>query len=291
VQKLKLPPGQYEFPRLSPNGRRIAVGTDDGKDASVGIHDVSGAPSVRRLTLGGRNRVPVWAPDSDHVAFQSDREGDLAIFSQRADGTAPPERLTNPDKDTAHVPESWSPDGKTLLFSVAKGSTYTLAALSFPDKTVSTLAGIESAQPPSAAFSPDGRWVAYSVRTTEAASAALNVQPFPQTGAIYRIARAGIHATWTRDGKELLYSPGAAQEAAVSVTTRPSFSFGNPVPVLNSFLERGPQNERNNDITHDGRLLGVVAADLADATGIPAAPQIQVVLNWFEELKARVPTR
>ena len=86
------------------------------------IDDVSGATSIRRLTLGGRNRVPVWSADGEHVAFQSDREGDLAIWWQRADGTTAAERLTKPDKDTAHVPESWSPDGKTLLFSVAKGA-------------------------------------------------------------------------------------------------------------------------------------------------------------------------
>jgi Tol biopolymer transport system component len=72
------------------------------------------AVSIRRLTLAGRNRVPVWSPDGQHVAFQSDREGDLAIFWQRADGTAPAERLTTPDKDTADVPEFWSPDAKTL---------------------------------------------------------------------------------------------------------------------------------------------------------------------------------
>jgi eukaryotic-like serine/threonine-protein kinase len=293
VQKLKLPPAQYESPRLSPNGRQIAVGTDDGKDASVWIYDVSGAASIRRLTtLGGRNRVPVWSPDGEHVAFQSDSEGDLAIFWQRADGTAPAERLTKPDKDTADVPESWSPDGKTLLFSVAKGSTYTVSALSFPDKKVSALAGIASAQPPSAAFSPDGRWVAYSMEPPGSAARSLNVQPFPPTGVPYQIARSGIHAIWTPDGKELLYSPAAAQEVAVSVTTRPSFTFGNPVPVLSSFLDRGPAYERSHDITLDGqRLLGIVAADVAGAAGIPAAPQIQVVLNWFTELQQRVPTR
>jgi hypothetical protein len=76
------------------------------------------------------------------------------------------------------------------------------------------------------------------------------------------------------------------------VTTRPSFTVGNPVPVLSSFLERGPGYERSHDIALDGqRLLGIVAADVAGAAGIPAAPQIQVVLNWFTELQQRVPTR
>ena len=78
---------------------------------------------------------------------------------------------------------------------------------------------------------------------------------------------------------------------AVSVTTRPTFTFGNPMPAPTPFVERGPAFERNNDITLDGkRFLGVVAAGQT-ASGAPAAPQIQVVLNWFEELKARVPTK
>ena len=78
---------------------------------------------------------------------------------------------------------------------------------------------------------------------------------------------------------------------AVSVTTRPTLTIGNPVSVPRPFLDRGSAFERNNDITRDGkRFLGVVAAGQNTASGAPAAPQIQVVLNWFEELKALVPT-
>jgi serine/threonine-protein kinase len=294
-QPLKLPPGPYEYPRLSPDGKRIAVGSDDGKDAIVWIYDVSGTSSMRRLTVGGRNRVPVWSADGEHVAFQSDREGDLAIFWQRADGTTAAERLTKPDKDMAHVPESWSPDGKTLLFSVAKGSSYTVAALSFPDKKVTPFGGIQSLSPTAAAFSPDGKWVAYSARESGGAAGSgpsLFVQPFPATGATYPI-NIGIHAMWARDGKELFYGPGSGQFVVVSVTTRPTFTFGNPVPVPRLFfVERGPAFERSYDITLDGkRFLGVVAAGQSSTSGTPAAPQIQVVLNWFEELKARVPTK
>ena len=79
VQPLKLPPGAYEYPRLSPDGKRIAFGTDDGKDAIVWIYDVAGASSARRLTLGGRNRVPVWSADGERVAFQSTADGDLGL--------------------------------------------------------------------------------------------------------------------------------------------------------------------------------------------------------------------
>ena len=121
----------------------------------------------------------------------------------------------------------------------------------------------------------------------------LFVQPFPTTGATYPISKGtGFHPTWSPDGKELFYTAGAGGGTfvGVSVTTRPTFTFGNPVLVPpRLFVGRGPESERNNDITLDGkRFLGVVAAGQSAA---PAAPQIRVVLNWFEELKARVPTK
>ena len=152
------------------------------------------------------------------MAFQSDRDGDLGLFWQRADGTTAAERLTKPDKDTAHVPESWSPDGKTLLFSVAKGSSYALAALSLPDKTVTPVGGIQSPFPPSATFSPDGRWVAYSTTAPGPPAGSLFVQPFPTTGATYPISPSkslGFHPTWSPDGKELFYvaTAGAARHS------------------------------------------------------------------------------
>ena len=293
IQPLKLPPAAYEYPRLSPDGKRIAFGTDNGKNANVWIYDVAGAGSARQITLGGRNRVPVWSADGERVAFQSDRDGDLGLFWQRADGTTAAERLTTPDKDTAHVPESWSPDGKTLLFSVAKGSSYAVAALSLTDKKVTPVGGTQSPFPPSATFSPDGRWVAYSATAPGPPTGSLFVQPFPTTGATYPIS-SGFHPMWSPDGKELFHvtGAGAAQFRAVSVTTRPTFTFGNLVPFPRPFVERGPAFERNHDITRDGkRFLGVVAVGQNTVSGAPAGPQIQVVLNWTEELKQRVPTR
>jgi Tol biopolymer transport system component len=294
VQPLKLPPGAYEYPRLSRDGKRIAVGSDDGKDASVWIYDVGGASAPRRLTLGGRNRVPVWSADGERVAFQSDRDGDLGLFWQRADGTTVAERLTKPDKDTAHVPESSSPDGKTLLFSVAKGSRYAVAALSLTDKKVTPVGGIQSPFPPAATFSPDGQWVAYSASAGPSAAVSLFVQPFPTTNATYPISKAtGFHPVWSPDGKELFYisGGGGGQFVAVSVTTQPTVKIGNPVLSPRPFAAGRQAFERNYEITRDGqRFLGVVAAGQT-ASGAPAAPQIQVVLNWTEELKARVPTK
>ena len=84
----------------------MTFGTDDGKEAIVFVYNIAGTSSERRLTFGGRNRIPIWSGDSKWIAFQSDREGNLGIFRQRADGSAEAERLTTADKETAHVPES-----------------------------------------------------------------------------------------------------------------------------------------------------------------------------------------
>jgi len=285
---LKLPPASYEFPRVSPDGKRIAVHVDDGKEANVWIYELSGGTSARRLTNGGRNRFPVWSPDGQRVAFQSDRESDLGIFSQRADGSGAASRLTTADKDTAHVPESWSPDG-TLIFAVTKGQTNTLWTLSPQDNKVAPFGDVTSAFLPAATFSPDGRSVAYTVART-LNDVSVFVQPFPSTGSKYLITATGIHPFWSPDGKELFYR-FRGQIFAVSITARPTFAFGNPKPVNGPFRERGPQFERENDITPDGKQFVGVVARGASPSATTSASQLQVVLNWYEELKARVPIR
>jgi Tol biopolymer transport system component len=158
--------------------------------------------SVRRLTFGGNNRFPIWSADGQHVAFQSDRDGDLAVFWQSVDG-GPAERLTKPDPGTSHVPESWSPTGETMLFSVAKGPATSLWLLSVHDRKVTRFDDVRSASfPTDAVFSPDGRWVAYQTGESGAGEGTTYVQPFPPSGTKHQIARGG-RPLWSRDGKEL----------------------------------------------------------------------------------------
>jgi serine/threonine-protein kinase len=91
-----LPAGTYDHIRASPDGTRLAIGSDDGSEAIVWIHELGGRSAMRRLTFEGRNRFPIWSPDGQRVAFQSDREKDLGIFGQRMDGTGDVVRLTTP---------------------------------------------------------------------------------------------------------------------------------------------------------------------------------------------------
>ena len=294
---LKLPPGAYEHPRISPDGKRVAFDTDDGKEAIVWIYDLAGTSSMRRLTFGQKNRFPIWSGDGQRIAFQSDREGDLGIFWQRADGTGTAERLTKPEQGTSHVPESWSPDGKRFLFAATKGSSISLWAFSLEDRKATPFGDVQSRNPINAVFSPDGRWVAYY--SNETGRDAIYVQPFPATGAKYQIPKRDPtqndhHPVWSSDGKELFYIPMPGALAAISVTTRPDFSFGSPVPVPRKFTTAGSSAQtdiRNYDLTPDGKILGLMDTSEQTQSGNPGAPEFRVVLNWFEELKARVPTK
>jgi serine/threonine-protein kinase len=289
IEPLKWPSGAYEAPRISPNGKQIAASSVDGKNATVWIYELSGASSPRRLTLGGRNCFPIWSGDGLRVAFQSDREGDLAIYTQRADGSGPVERLTHPAKDVSHVPDSWSPDSNHLLFSETKGNETSSWMVSLSDKTVSPFGGIRALLPIDAVFSHDGKWVAY--QAGRAGENGVFVQPFPATGARYQISQglAAHHPAWSRDDKEIIYTPAVSNAVVVSVTTKTGVDVSKTTSELPAKgIEGGPSSIRNFDVMPDGRLLGVVNAG---AQGVPASPQIRVVLNWTEELKQRVPVK
>jgi serine/threonine-protein kinase len=292
VERLKLAAGAYMTPRISPDGRSIAFVIDDGSEASVWIYDVSGATAKRRLTFGGNNRAPTWSADGRHVAFQSDRDGDLAIFWQSTDGGAA-ERLTRPNPGEAHTPESWSPTTDTLLFSVRKGASESLATLSLDDRKVTPFGDVHSSSYTTGAqFSPDGRWVAYT--GSQGDRTTIYVQPFPANGTKHQLpAKDGDiphMVLWSPDGKELFYDPRAGGFEAVSVTTQPAFAFGEPVALAKPF-QLGPGTVRRTyDITRGGKFVGLVPPGQREFLS-PIAPQIQVVLNWFEELKTRVPAK
>ena len=299
AKPLGLPPGVYAVPRVSPDGKRIAVQALD--DNIISVYDLAGTSAMRRLTFGGANRYPVWSADGERIAFQSDREGDLGIFWQRADGTGLTERLTKAEQGVSHIPDSWTRDGQTLSFTVVKGTESAIWTYSLKEKKATVFEQVPGKLVARSMFSPDGRWLAYQSTESSAVRPEIFVQPFPVTGAKYQVSKDNISYSplWSPDGKELFYtiadiSRGRSQFIATNITTNPTFSFGNPIPIPMPVIGRlgGPMtlNPRNYDIMPDGkRFLAVVAPLQTEQT--PAAPQIQVVLNWFSELQQRVPVK
>lgn len=298
LTRLAVPPGPYVHVRASRDGGRLAIGTDDGKEANVSIYELAGKTSMRRLTLAGQNRFPIWSPDGQRVAFQSDREGDLAIFRQRADGTGPVERLTKPAPGEGHIPESWSPDGRLISFAVTKGADFSLWTLTVADKKAAPFGAVHSAEPIGSVFSPDGHWIVYTSTQVRYGASSPNrgiyVQPVPVSEARYQVPKQTLdfHPVWGPAGTELFFVPSAAygRLAVVSITT-PDVTFGSPVTLpARVTLDRTSAETRAYDILPDGRFIGLVPASETESSG-KTVTQFRLVLNWIEELKQRVPTR
>jgi len=291
TQTLNVPQAPYTAPRVSPNGRFVAVTTDDVKEAAIWVYELAGRSAIQRLTFAGKNRHVVWSRDSAWVAFQSDREGDSAIFRQRADGTEPVERVTKAEKGTSHIPHAWSPAADILLYSVQNGERYTLWSVNVRDGHMEPWGQIESGVQAEAVFSPDGAWVAY--QSDETGQPEIYVKPATGRGPKYMVPRAlqNHHPLWSPDGTELFYIPRQGAQYAIPVTTAPRFAFGAPKHVERAGRIEGPAlSRRNHDVLPDGsRFVGVVYGGQRTNFAALFSTRIHIVLNWFEDLKQRVP--
>jgi serine/threonine-protein kinase len=281
VDRVPLPNDSYVDPRVSPDGRRITVGIASGKGADVWIYELSGATAIRQLTFGGTSHYPLWSTDGQWIAFQSTREGAAGIYWQGADGRSPAEQLTKAEPGTIHLPEAFSPKGDYLLFASVKDGRSTLQVLTMSTRTVARFSDLESLAVPAAVFSPDGRWVAYGRRDAVNGNIALFVEPFPATGEKHAIVANGFRPLWHGDD---LYYGTRGQSWVVKVHTTPQVANEHPRELP---IRRYPppyQLEREFDLLSDGRFIFSVPADSAGV--IPR--EVQVVANWFEELKDRV---
>ena len=291
VEKLKLAPARYSSPRVSPDGTQLALGVQEGNQARIVVYELSGATQLQPLQLKGNNRYPVWSRDSQRLTFQSDVEGDQALFQIPVNGGAM-ERLTTPGPGEIHEPEEWSPTGETLLFSVTTKSRDTsLWTYSLPDREVARFSNVHSLYPTGARFSRDGRWVAYSSREGERAR--IYVEPFPPTGQRHELVISGPNVSahkigWSATSDELFYIPRAGEFEAVRFTTRPTFKFGDRRKAPRPFVNPGAPNMRTQyDITPKGTFVGLFVPGDIVTTMRPPATDISVILNWIEELKAR----
>ena len=223
--------------------------------------------------------------------FQSDRDGDRGLFWQPVNG-GEATRLTKPKAGEAHEPESWSANGDTLLFSVTKGSDVSLWMLSLTDKKSAPFGDVHSSTRTGAVFSPDGRWVAYA--TTEGSTTTIYVQPFPAIPGVKHqlLPRGGQpkHPVWSaaQSNSSTIRAPVSSSPSA-SRRCRPSRS-GTRWQCRAHFPELPQAFEDRTTSPQMAGLCLLSPPDNRRPEG-PQAPQIQVVLNWFEELKTRAPTR
>jgi len=287
IQILPAPPRSYFTPRLSPDGQKVVAWVIEG---DVLIYDLQRG-TLTRAAPEGTGSWPIWTPDGKRLVYRAAREGTRNLFWRAADGTGAEERLTT--GENPQQPDSWSPDGQLLVFvdsSPAGDNDIWLFRLGDPSAG-SGQAGQGRKREPllqtrfnetRARFSPDGRWIAY--QSNESGRNEIYVRPFPGPSSRSQIsAEGGIDAAWNPNGRELFYRNGNKM-MAVDIATQPVFSASTPRLLFEGDYLLNLVFSPGYDVSRDGqRFLMAIARDPTSDT------QINVVLNWFEELKRRVP--
>jgi serine/threonine-protein kinase len=279
---LPAPPRGYSSPRLSPDGQRLAVAIH-GTNPGLWLYELARG-TLTRLGSSPIVLLPTWTADGKRVTFGSAPNGPLNIYWMPADGSGPAEGLAT--SEHMQFPNSWSPDGHVLAFSEVDRTTgWHIWMLSPEGERKPRLFSQTPANEGGAMFSPDGRWLAYE--SDESGRHEIYVRPVPGPGGKVQISTdGGTEPVWARNGRELFYRNGDKM-MAVAIETKATFAAAKPKLLFEGHYEAGLYAfQPNYDISPDGQRFLMIKASEQESAG----RQINVVLNWFEELKGRVPS-
>ena len=241
----QIPGMGYWDPRFSPDGRSLAVASDDVRNGKYYIHviDLASGRSMR-LTDGGREGTPVWSRDGKRVAYVSGEGNSSAIYEVPADGSGSPRLLV---KGAQKLVNDRSPDGHLVYMDFGKGLPF-LGVFSESDQQVSEIGtGAE------ARFSPDGKWLARIEPRTRYEE--IFVQPFPGSGARIQISQGGgAEAVWRRDGREIYYI-GPDRKLMVAIFDPVTRIAGMPRALFQTHIVGPAFVLFQYDVTLDGRFL------------------------------------
>jgi len=283
------PPRPYVFPRLSPDGTRIAVYVQD--QMNILLWDLGRTTLTPAVFDPSVAIFPVWTPDGRRLIFSSDRAGARNVFWQAADGTGAVERLS--ESPNQQVPVSVSSDGRRLILTDVGPKTA-------EDVTQVELGGTHRVTPlvqspfaeRNGVISPDGRWLAYEAN--DSGRFEIHVRPFPEVKSGHWLVSTtgGTRPLWARSGQELFYVSPTGALMRVGVERGPSWAATTPTLLVKARYLMRPifSLGRTYDIAPDGqRFLMIKEADGTDQTAPP--PQLVVVQHFDEELKRLVPRK
>ncbi len=287
-EHIEAEPRDYFYPRISPDGGRVALDSRD-EDTDIWIWDFARG-TLTRFTFGPGNKAyPVWTADGKRVAFGSGG----GFFWKASDNTGSLEQLGGNLGEGSQSPNPY-------FFSL-EGTELVFREQAHPDTADNIgMISIEEGSEPewllrsefnerNAELSPDGRWMAY--QSDESGQYEIYVRPFPNVeDGRWQVSNAGgIYPLWSRDGRELFYLAGPpARLMVVPVQTDPTFVPENPQELLEwPYCSRG--EGRTYDVSPDGQRFLAFHTALLETDADASPPRINIVLNWFEELKERVP--
>jgi serine/threonine-protein kinase len=295
----RLPAREYAFVRLSPDGTRVVL--TGAEDHHLWIGDLS-LGTVQQLTFGAsEDGFPIWSADGQSVIFTSNRDGGWNLYSLPADASGDVVQLTN--GGNGHFANSAAHDGRQILganfstsLDVVRFAVTGSAGTSVP-ATNSTATPFVIAEPlvktPASEYdailSPDEHFFAY--QSNESGRSEVYVKPLPPTGGVrWQIsASGGSSPLWAPNGRELYYRDSANAVIAVSYTTLgATFRRGTSTRLFDSYA--APSDMFNYSISPDGQhFLMLKDTSIGDENAVTA--HFVVVLDWLQDLKAKVPTK
>ncbi|MFC1841271.1 adenylate/guanylate cyclase domain-containing protein [Thermodesulfobacteriota bacterium] len=301
VEQFNAPPRSYGSPKISPDGNQVAFAIHEKiiqNNEEKWINEIWIWDEVRK-TLSkitsdkGYNSAPIWTPDGERIVYISAG----GIFWRPANGTGEPEKLvSDPDRRILSL-SSFSNDGKYLVMTemvVEENAdmptsirNVDISILSMEDghKRIPLLQTEDVELNPK--ISPDNQYIAYT--SYETGQGEIYVRPFPdvEKGKWQISQGGGTNPLWSSDERELFYISSDGAVMAVDIETKPTFDHGTPrILFHNEYNIMAPW-----DIHPDGkRFLLSVGEDIEfDEFDLDSPTKINIVLNWFEELKERVP--
>ena len=291
------PARPYSSPQLSPDGTRVALDIRD-QETDIWVWDLARETLTRVTTDPGLDLAPVWMPDGRRLVFSSQGGGAAgSLFWQAADGTGKAERLI--ESSNLQRASAVLADGTRVLFSEFRGFEASTAPLATgADVMMLTLQKDRRVQPlvqsplvdRNGVVSPDGRWLAYE--SNDSGRFQIFVRPFPDVneGKIQVSTIGGTEPRWARNSQELFYLAPDGALMSVRVERGPTWRAGMPIKLIDVPYARRSDisNSQTYDVSPDGkRFLMIKEGSGPDQT----PPTIEVVQNWFEELKRLVPAK
>jgi len=274
--------------RLAPGGRQVAVTIQSLTELRLWLYDL-GRGTLTPLARGVEAGSFIWTPDGQRLVFDWLKDGRSSLGWQRADGTTPPEVLV----PGTLWPSSWTPDGRQLAVTTGDAGDVAIITVENGRATVQPLIQTPDTERwPE--FSPDGRWLAYGSHVSGRFE--VYVQPYPGPGPQTQVSiEGGFSPAWHKNGRELFFlsRANAPEKGRMMVA---GFEPGSPPRVgtprpLFDFVFRGFRFYcdpiRCYDVAPDGQLFFVFQQ--RPAPPLPVVTHINLVQNWFEELKAKVP--
>jgi serine/threonine-protein kinase len=284
-------PGLYNGLQFSPDGKRLVFGMGDVlANEDLWIQDLERNTFVRLTSPGGASTSPLWSPDGKYILFM--HLPNNGIYRVRADGAAEPQQLAKVEGTT--YPSSISPDGKRV--ALAAGNPFTAVQVSTaPLEGTADHPLLGKAEPflrasgfPMPAFSPDGRWLAYS--SSETGNAEIYVQPYPGPGGKIAISSAGgAFPIWSPKTHQLFFISRGGIMVADYTATGDSFTPGKPRPwsPRSILLNYGGGPYQPYALAPDGKRFAVMLYP-DGTTDRQSRLDLTYLLNFADELRRRV---